>query len=322
MEQKNFQSLKLSPFKKVLLVLILVLTGCQNSSQPSISAEKKRELANALYNQQLFEQAISEYEDYIKFYPLKEKEQANIAYQIANIYFEKVRDYENALAYYTRAKHLNPNANFQTQLGKRVVECLERLQRSTDARQVIAQKSALDDSQKPKSRPGEILAKIGEREITSGDLTFQINQLPEYLRGQVTQSSESKKEFFKQYIAQELLYDSAKRMGLDNDKEVIEGIHQAKKALMSEKLLRDQIEKETSIDKYENSDVETYYQANKERYAEKDEKGDVKRIKPFSEAAQQVAQDFISEKKQQAYQRIIERLMKAEQVVVYEDKIK
>jgi hypothetical protein len=68
--------------------------------------------------------------------------------------------------------------------------------------------------------------------------------------------------------------------------------------------------------------VETYYKANQERYAEKDEKGNVKRQKPFSEVAQQVARDFIMEKKQQAYQRFIERLMKAEKVVVYEDKIK
>ena len=143
-----------------------------------------------------------------------------------------------------------------------------------------------------------------------------------YLQAQIQQEPGAKADFLKQYIAQELLYDSAKRMGLDEDKEVLEGLHQAKKSLMSERLLRDELEKESGIDKYENSDVETYYKANQERYAERDDKGNVKQIKPFSEVAQQVAQDFVAEKKQQAYQRIIERLMKAEQVVVYEDKIK
>ena len=53
----------------------------------------------------------------------------------------------------------------------------------------------------------------------------------------------------------------------------------------------------------------------------KDEDGKIKRVKPFSEVAQQAAQDFMQEKKQEAYRRIIERLMKAEQVVIYEDKI-
>ena len=114
------------------------------------------------------------------------------------------------------------------------------------------------------------------------------------LRGQV-QSPEQKKELLRQYIARELLYDSAKRMGLDRDQEVIEGIFQAKKALMTEKLLEQEIEKEVDLDNYTNADVETYFKANQEKYAEKDESGNVKRLKPFSEVARQVAQDFIGE---------------------------
>jgi tetratricopeptide (TPR) repeat protein len=303
------------------LLPVLLLVACQSSSKPALPAEKKREVANALYNQELYEQAIEEYRDYLRSYSPDEKEQANISYQIANIYFDRLKDYENALAYFIRAKHLDPHANFQAQIGKKMVECLERLHRSTDARQVIAQTSALDESQKPQSHPGDIVAKIGEQEITTGDLAYQINQLPEYLRGQF-QEPARKEEFLKQYIAQELLYESAKRKGLDQDKEVIEGLYQAKKTLMSEKLLKEEIEEEAGLDKYNNSDVETYYNANKERYAEKDEKGKIKRIKPFPEVARQAAQDFAQEKRQEAYQRIIERLMKAEQVVVYEDKIK
>lgn len=300
---------------------VLLLAGCQGGSKPAVSAEKKRELANALYNQELFSQAIAEYQEYLRFYPVDEKEQANISYQIGNIYFERLKDYENALAYFIRAKTLDPQASFQAQLGKKVVECLERLHRSADARQVIAQTSALDESQKPQSRPGEVIAKIGQREITTGDLAFQINQLPEYLRGQF-QSGERKKQFLQQYIAQELLYDSAKRKGLENDPEVVEGLFQAQKALMTEKLLEQEIEQEANIDKYSNADVELFYQANKERYAEKDDKGHVQRIKPFAEVAQQAGQDFVQQKKQEAYQRIIERLMQAEQVVIYEAKIK
>lgn len=305
----------------LLLLIALLLAGCQGASKPSLSAEKKRELANALYTQELYSQAIGEYQDYLRSYPLDEKEQANISYQVANIYFERLKDYENALAYFIRAKTLDPESNIQSQVSKKIVECLERMHRSTDARQVVAQASALDESQKPQPRPGEVLARIGEREITSGDLAYQIKQLPEYLQGQF-QSPEAQKEFLRQYIAQELLYDSAKRKGLDQDKEVIEGVFQAQKALMSQKLLEEEIEAEAGLGNYNNSDVETYYKANRERYAEKDDKGNVKRIKPFPEVAQQAARDFMQEKRQQAYQRIIERLMKAEQVIVYEDKIK
>lgn len=306
----------------LLVSLAAVMTaGCNNSSQPAVSAEKKRELANVLYNQQLYSQAIDEYKDYLRQYNLDEPEQARVSYQIANIYFERLADYENALAYYLRAKHLDPQSDLQQQLSKKIVESLERLQRSTDARQVVEQTAALDESQKPQSRPGEVIARIGEWEVTTGDLAFQINQLPEYLRPRILESKENKREFLKQFIAQELLYDSAKRQGLEREKEVIEGVFQAKKSLMVQKLLEKEIEQDANLKNYTNADVELYYKANKEKYAERDEKGNIQRERAFPEVAQQVAQDFINEKRQEAYQKIIERLMKAEQVVIYEDKI-
>lgn len=304
-----------------ILFAAAITAGCNKSSPPGMPAEKKRELANVLYNQQLYSQAIDEYKDYLQSYDLNESERARISYQIANIYFERLGDYENALAFFLRAKHLDPQSNLQQQLSKKIVECLERLQRSSDARQVVEQTAALDDSQKPQSRPGEVIARIGEREITSGDLAFQINKLPEYLRPQIVESKESKQEFLKQYIAQELLYDSAKRRGLERDKEVIEGTFQAQKALMVEKLLQEEIEQKAGLENYTNADVELYYKANKEKYAQRDEKGNIQRERPFPEVAQQVAQDFINEKRQAAYQKIIDRLMKAEQVDIYEAKI-
>ena len=89
---------------------------------------------------------------------------------------------------------------------------------------------------------------------------------------------------------------------------------------MAQKLLQEEIETEVNLDKYTNADVELYYKANKENYAEKDDKGKVKRIPGFPEVAQRVAQDFIQEKQQESYQKLIERLMRAEQVIIYEEK--
>ncbi len=317
--------LAMTSFKGYIVLLAGLLLGCLllpacSGGEPPLSAEKKREIANVLYNQQLYSQSAKEYEEYLSKYNLDAKEQGNIAYKIADIYFERLRDYENALAFYLKSKHLSANDNLKSEIEKKIVQCLERLNRSGDARQVIQQTSALDDSQKPVVRPGEVVAKIGDREITTGDLAFYINQMPPQAQ-QAFQNAENKRELLRQFVAQEVLYDAAKRLGLDEDKEVLEGIFQAKKALMTEKMLRDEIEKESNLDNYTNADVETYYQANKERYAEKDDDGKVKRIRPFNEVAQQAAQDFIQEKQQSAYQGIVERLMKAEKVVFYEDKI-
>ena len=95
-------------------------------------------------------------------------------------------------------------------------------------------------------------------------------------------SKDQKIEFLRNYIVQELLYDSAKRKGLDKDKEVREGILMAEKSLMAQKLLQQEIEADVKPENYSNADVELYYKANKEKYAEKDDKGNVKKIPPFS----------------------------------------
>jgi tetratricopeptide (TPR) repeat protein len=309
---------------KIFIVLISVfflfaVVGCQKEETNSIPAAKKREYANVLYNQQLYEQSVREYEEYLKNYPLGEKEQANVSYMIANTYFDRLFDYEDALAYYLRIKYLYPESNLQSEVSKKIVACLEHLKRSTDAQQVIEQQAALDESQKPKSKPGDVIAKIGDREITTGDFQYELSRLPVYMQEQI-KTKKQKIEFLKNYIAQELLYDSAKRKGLDKDKEVREGLERAQKSLMSQKLLEEEIQKEVNPDKYSNADVEMYFKAHKEDYAKKDEDGKVTGEPSFADVQKQVAQDFIQEKQQEAYQRLIERLMKAEQVQIYEGK--
>ncbi len=308
-------------YSAISAFFLLFLTNCQNQKSNPVSKDKAREFATVLYNQQLYAQAVKEYDDYLHNYSLDKKEQASISYTIANIYFDRMHDYSNALAYYLRIKHLYPESNLQMEVSKKIVECLERLQRSTDAQQVIEQTSSLDADGKTESHPGEVIATIGSRKITTGDLQFEISQLPVYLKDQV-KTPDQKIDFLKNYIAQELLYDSAKRKGLDKDKDVLEGVFQAKKSLMSQKLLQQEIEQETGLDKYSNADIELYYKANKEKYAERDDKGKIKRIPEFSEVQQKVAQDFIHEKQTEAYQRLIDRLMQAQQVKIYESKFK
>jgi len=316
----RYKFLKIFSFLLVTGVTFLFI-ACQSEFKPQIPAEKKRELANSLYNQQLFQQAVSEYTDYLMYYPLDDREQANISYVIANIYFERLHDYENALAYYLRIKHYYPESNLQAEVSKRMVECLERLQRSTDAQQIMEQTAALDESQKPVNRPGEVIARMGDRQITSGDLQYELSRLPVYVKDQV-QTPEQKIEFLKNFIVQELLYDSAKRKGLDKDQEVREGILQAEKALLAQKLLQQEIESEAKLENYTNADVELYFKANKEKYTEKDQEGKTKRIPAFAEVQERVAQDFIQEKQQEAYSRLIDRLMNAENVQIFESKFK
>jgi len=297
---------------------MILIIGCAQQQEPNLSKQQARNFANELYNRQLFKQSVLEYERYLNAYQLDETEQANISYTIGDIYFERLKDYENALAYYIRIKYLHPTEELRKEVDKKMIACLERLERTEDAEQTLKESTSLEPETIQKKRPGSVVARIGSREITQGDIDFELSQLPPAIRSQYN-SKEKKLEFLNQYILTELLYKSAKNMGLEKDSEVIEAAFQAKKSIMVQKYLQDQIIKEVKI---EPEDVELYYRANKDKYMEKDKEGKVIGEKPFQEIQQQVAQDLLMERQREVYERTAQRLMRAEGVQIYDDVLK
>ncbi|MDZ7292433.1 MAG: hypothetical protein ONB44_22140 [candidate division KSB1 bacterium] len=303
--------------KRFLICCVLLLSISCSKSPQNLPADRVREFANVLYNRDLYKQAIAEYERYLHGYPLDEREQANISYTIANIYFERVHDYESALAYYLRVQELYPKSELVKESGKRIVECLERLQRSADAQQALEESTFLDTSQVTKKHPGIVIAKIGSREITSGDLEHEIKRLPPYLQSQIKDKSK-RVEFLRQYVATELFYDAAKRKGLDKNPEVLEAAFQAKKGYMVQKYLEEEIA--GKIDLKEN-DLELYYRANLNRYTRTDSTSKKKQQLSFAEVKTQVAQDYIRDKQQEKYNELIDRMLRAESVQIFDDKV-
>jgi tetratricopeptide (TPR) repeat protein len=299
------------------ICIITLSISCSQQRQPGISGEKIREYANALYNRELYSQAIREYQRYLDFYTVDDQQQANINFIIGNVYFDRLHEYENAMAYYLKVKHVFPESNLVDTVNKKIVECLERLQRSADAKQALDEATSLESESVPESRPGTVVARIGDRDITSGDLDYHIGQLPDYVQSQLKEPG-AKGEFLRQFIATELFYDAAKRKGVEKDKDVIEGTFQAKKSLMVQKYLQDEILPKITISQ---EDVDLYYKANTDKYVEKDDKGKVKRQKPFSEVQREVAEDLMRERQQKAYAELLQRMMTAEKVTVYEDRI-
>jgi len=301
-----------------ILLIALFMINCSQQSQPAVSAEARLNLANAYYTNGLYEASVQEYLAYLDTHDLESGRRANTYFTIANIYFERLNDYEKALEYYFKVKYLYPESNLQSEVGKKLVSCLERLQKSTDAQRILEQDAALDKDQVSENLPGQVLAQIGERKITQGDLDFEIQRLPVYIQGEFN-SKKKKQELLQQIVLQELLYDSAKRQDLDKDKDIIEGSFRAQKSLMAEKILQQELRDKVKI---EPQDVELYYLAHKDKYVEKDDEGKVARQKPLNEVQQQAAQDLALERQQQAYQELVARLMQAENVKLYEGRIK
>ena len=299
------------------LLFMALLSSCQNEAKPSVDGDKLREYAGALVNRSLYEQAIGIYDDYLENYKVDLTEQANVNYIIADLYFERLNDYESALAYYLKVKHLYPESSLIDETNKKIVACLERLERSADAQQALDEAVQLDPEDVKQKRPGEVVARIGKREITQGDLDFQISKLPPTVRQQI-RTPEQKLNFLREYVATELLFDTAKRAGFDKDPEVIEGAFQAKKSLMVQKLLADRVAAKAQI---EADDLELYYEANKEKYAEKDDEGNIVEEKSLAQVQEQVAEDLTRKKYMDAYQAMIEKMLLTEDVQFYESRI-
>jgi len=308
---------KYAAFFVIGLLFVGILLSCQSESKPSVDGDKLREYAGALVNRSLFKEAIKVYGDYLNDYKVDATEQANVNYIIADLYFERLNDYESALAYYLKVKYLYPESSLIDETNKKIVACLERLERSEDAHQALDEAVQLNPNDVRQKRPGAVVARIGKRDITQGDLDFQISKLPPSVRDEL-RTQEQKLNFLREYVATELLFDTAQRAGFDKDPEVIEGAFQAKKSLMVQKLLADRIAAKAQI---EADDIELYYEANKDQYAEKDADGNVVREKPLEEVQQQVAQDLTRKKYIDAYQAMIEKMLLTEDVQFFDSKV-
>ena len=304
------------------VAVLLTTAGCGGGNIPSIPAEKQRAIANELFNRELYPQAIEEYRIYLDKYNISDEVRANILYTIGNIYFERVRDYENALAYFLRVKNLFPESPVIGDVNKQIIASLERMDRSVDARQALREASSLDKSQVPDNKPGEVVAMIGERTVTQGDLDFEINRalkrLPQQMRPKEI-TAEQKLEYLREFLTIELLYNTATRKGLDKDKEVLEGTFEAKKMLMASVLRQQEIEDKVNIT---NADIELYFNNHKDEFAEKDDEGKVKKYKTLQEVQSEVAQKVQELKQQQVMDDLLLRIMKAENVQIFQEKVK
>lgn len=180
---------------------------------------------------------------------------------IANTYYEKLKDYENALAYYYRSKFYEPKGDLLKQINKKIVSCLEKLERSLDAKNEL-DNAALYSEEREQNDNSSIVAKIDDKIITMQDLNSEIEKLPMSMQSEYS-SPDKKLELLNQLVSNELFYRAAQRIGLDKDKEVIAKTFEIKQSIMAQKYLINQMKDKLKL---EPEDVKLYYDANKERY--------------------------------------------------------
>jgi len=289
----------------ILAAQAFLIVRSLSRGEAEADIDKMQEYAHALADNRLYSQAITEYDRILETGKLSEKKSANLNYLVGKIYMERLSDYENAAARFLRAKLLKPEEHLERELSLKLVECYERLGRSFDAQRELERETST--SEKPETPGGKVVARIGKREITLGELQEAVSRLPEFAQKEID-SREKRLEFLRQYVGAELLHDSALRKGYDKDPEVLKGLEEVKKQLLVQKIFQEEVYSKIEVS---DSDAELYYEAHEDEFEDKS----------FGEVKELARLKLQQERSQEEFDKLIARLMKAEKVEIFEDQL-
>ena len=288
----------------LFIVSVLIYLQVRGMLESKVDFSKQQDLAAELEDSKLYAQAVAEYERLLELGELGKKKQANINYIIGNIYLNHLNDYENAAGRFIKAKLLDPKSELKDNINKNLVICFERMGRSFEAQKRLERSTELNQA-KTEKKSGVVVARIGDREITMTELEEQIEKLPPSVQTQF-KDKEGKLKFLQSYVGSELLFHTALRRGLDKDKDLEEGIFQFRKQMMINKLLSEEIPQDIEISENE---IKLYYDAHKEEFKEK----------KLNEVRQQIESELKKMKQEEAYNKLIGRMMGAEKVKIFDD---
>ena len=230
-----------------------------------VRGEGRRDLAGKLLSAGLRGKAIEQYELYLAEADLAADRRAKIAYTLGTLCMEE-GDYEDALSWLYQVEMLDPKTELAPEVGSKIVACLERLGRFAQAQYSLDARSSLDKAGRDEFKGDEVVARVGNDVITLGELDEAIDAMPEWMRAAVEDPAQ-KRAFLEQYVAEELIYQKAKRLELDKDPSVRKQAERATRQLMIQKVLEDEIKAKVKIS---DDDVDLYYRAHRDRYGEKE----------------------------------------------------
>ena len=171
-----------------------------------------------------------------------------------------------------------------------------------------AESEALEEAldQPPKEKNAKVIAKIGDREITLTELQSEIQKLPPGYPVNFN-DKKGKVDFLKQYIGVLLLYQEAQKKGLANDPEILKQTLETKKGLMVDKYLNAEI----PIPEISDSEVEVFYAMNKAQLPGR----------KYEEIKDQLKFELIQQKRREAYNNLVAKLIQDDKVKIFEDKL-
>ncbi|MCX7014377.1 MAG: peptidyl-prolyl cis-trans isomerase [Candidatus Sumerlaeota bacterium] len=245
-----------------IAVLLRTPTGAAAGGE---ALEQRTQLASHLANEGLPQDALAEYDLALRLDSAPAKTKANMAYLAGNLAYDDLKDYTRALAYYERSLFYNatPETGVKRKMMERVAECQERMGKTLDASQTLSKSTYLagQDTRTPK---GAVVAKIGDRQITMGEIDEAIQRFPPETQKQFA-DPKAKRDFARNYVVQDLIVAKAKRMGLQNDPEVRRELDAAEKEVLAQTVFNREVAEKATV---QPSEVELYYEQHKDMFVQ------------------------------------------------------
>jgi hypothetical protein len=290
------------------LAAALCLSFCLIACDPArsgLTREQYRAAATALFERQLYKEAIDTYRRYLDSPALAPEDAPKVLFQMGVIYQDNLMDARGALAQYTLIKALYPDQTFGNDLGKRMVAALEAMGRSTDASQARARITDLaPDTAAAGPGEGAVVADVDGRKVTLGEIKAMVGKLPE--------APLELNQLAREYVAQILIADAARRKGLADKPEIRLRLGQVENQILTQAGLMDEIK----IPPPSGNDLKYYFEANKARYlqAAGSAAAGTDSAKTFENLLPRIQADWAREKQGAAYQQYVERLLQASKV--------
>ncbi len=276
----------------VLLLILIGLTAANLALKPpdqgpmtdttgsSFSPEQTKQLAGKLAQRNLHIRAAKVWQDYLSSCELSDAERARTLFQIGTL-LEKANLYDQAIEHYYRSEIVAGLNELKSQINTHIKDCFEKLGKFSALRYELMDRTSFETASVAGAK---IVAEIGAEKVTEADLDAFIesdieNQL-EPMAPFMTpeQFSEQKKKMLEQYkapqakqqylqawLAQEVLYRQALEEELAEKPEAKKLIDQLTRGALSQLLMNRELASKINITE---TDVQTYYKANKDKFVE------------------------------------------------------
>ncbi len=119
--------------------------------------------------------------------------------------------------------------------------------------------SNIDGEGKP---DGPVLANVGKGFISEGDYLKQVARVPEWARSQF-KGDEGKNKFLDEMVKREMIYQHAKKMKLNNDREFIDKVKEFEKMTLVSLVLKKEVEDKAFVD---DAEVKEFFDSNADKF--------------------------------------------------------